>query len=308
MEDQGLCPQYTIGDGGKGLRKGQEDAWPAIPCHGDVFHAIKATTDLRSYLENRAYGKINSLYVLERKMERAKAKQQGNVFSKQLALARAKAEQAITLHDDVNILAEWLRDDILGAVGPDLSTRRELLTFVLNELERREPFYAHRIKPVRTFLHNQAEDLLRFVPLISQGLVRISRKSEVRLEIVWEMYATLGLSSNEPQRWKREALLRESLGHRFRPVQQLVQELIYEIIRASSVVENLNSRLRSYFFLRKQLGPEYLELLQFFLNHRRFVRSRREERVGKSPAELLTGIEHKHWLVLLGFEKPQHAA
>ena len=72
-------------------------------------------------------------------------------------------------------------------------------------------------------------------------------------------------------------------------------------VRASSVVENLNSRLRSYFFLRRHLGPDYLTLLQFFLNHRRFPRSRHAERVHHSPAELLTGQAHPHWLAMLGY-------
>ena len=69
------------------------------------------------------------------------------------------------------------------------------------------------------------------------------------------------------------------------------------------MVENLNSRLRNYFFLRRQVGPDYLALLQFFLNHRRFVRSAHAERRGKSPAELLTGRAHPHWLELLGYER-----
>ena len=68
--------------------------------------------------------------------------------------------------------------------------------------------------------------------------------------------------------------------------------MLGQVVRASSVVENLNSRLRNYFFLRRQLGPDYLALLQFFLNHRRFLRSEHAERVGKSPAELLTGQSH----------------
>jgi len=37
----------------------------------------------------------------------------------------------------------------------------------------------------------------------------------------------------------------------------------------------------AYFFLRRQLGPQYLDL-QFFLNHRTFMRSECPER-GKSP-------------------------
>ena len=61
--------------------------------------------------------------------------------------------------------------------------------------------------------------------------------------------------------------------------------------------------LRCYFFLRRQLGPGYLDLLRFFLNHRAFSRSERPERVGKSPTELMTGRSHPHWLELLGFER-----
>ena len=77
----------------------------------------------------------------------------------------------------------------------------------------------------------------------------------------------------------------------------------FQVVRASSVIENLNSRLRNYFFLRKQVGPEYLKVLQFYLNHRRFVRSEHPQRVGKSPRELLSGQEHGHWLELLGYQR-----
>ena len=84
-------------------------------------------------------------------------------------------------------------------------------------------------------------------------------------------------------------------------------ELASETVRASSLVENLNSRLRSYFFLRRHLGQDYLALLQFFLNHRRLARSDRHERAGKTPAELLTGQSHRHWLELLGYTRFRRA-
>ena len=72
--------------------------------------------------------------------------------------------------------------------------------------------------------------------------------------------------------------------------------------RSSSLVENLNGRLRNYFFQRRNLGQGYLDLLRFFLNHRVFMRSEQAERIGKSPTELMTGKPHPHWLELLGFE------
>ena len=86
-----------------------------------------------------------------------------------------------------------------------------------------------------------------------------------------------------------------------------VGEALKQTPRASLMVENLNSRLRNYFFLRRSLGDDYLSLLQFFLNHRQFLGSRVSERVGRSPAELLTSQPHQHWLKLLGFERFQRA-
>ena len=75
--------------------------------------------------------------------------------------------------------------------------------------------------------------------------------------------------------------------------------------RSSSLVENLNSRLRTYFTLRRHLGGSYLDLLRFFLNRRCPLRSRHAERRGKSPRELLTGQAHPHWLILLGLRPLQ---
>ena len=107
--------------------------------------------------------------------------------------------------------------------------------------------------------------------------------------------------------WKSWNQLQQKLSGQFHSLYEAVQEAMKQTPRASSMVENLNSRLRNYFFLRKQLGPDYLHLLQFFLNSRQFMRSECEERVGKSPTELMTGESHPHWLELLGFKRFQQA-
>ena len=82
-----------------------------------------------------------------------------------------------------------------------------------------------------------------------------------------------------------------------------VQQAMAQTPRASSIIENINSRLRNYFFLRRHIGHGYLDLLRFFLNHRRFLRSDRPERVGQSPAQLLRGQPTGHWLELLGYQR-----
>ncbi|MGK7923407.1 MAG: hypothetical protein AB4080_25750 [Trichodesmium sp.] len=99
----------------------------------------------------------------------------------------------------------------------------------------------------------------------------------------------------------------DEIFHCNHPILTGIEEALESTPRTSSLVENLNSRLRNYFHLRKHLGSDYLELLQFFLNHRTFMESRKPERVGKSPAELMTGEKHPHWLTMLGFEMFQRA-
>ena len=91
------------------------------------------------------------------------------------------------------------------------------------------------------------------------------------------------------------------LRGRYEPACRAIDALDGRDGAASSLVENLNSRLRTYFSLRRHLGPDYLDLLRFYLNHRVLEWSERPERRGKTPAELLTGREHAHWLELLGF-------
>ncbi|MEL6468375.1 MAG: hypothetical protein AAFQ74_01485 [Cyanobacteria bacterium J06623_4] len=89
--------------------------------------------------------------------------------------------------------------------------------------------------------------------------------------------------------WERWNQLHSELSDKFYEVMKAVGAALEDTQRASSMLENLNLRLRNYFFLRRSLGNGYLRTLQFFLAHRCFLRSEVPERVGKSPKQLLTG-------------------
>ena len=58
---------------------------------------------------------------------------------------------------------------------------------------------------------------------------------------------------------------------------------------------------------REEVGHGYLGLLQFFLNHKPFLRSGRPHRVGKTPAEILNGKSHPNWLEMLGYTQFKRA-
>ena len=301
LRDQGLNPDHTIADQAKGLRAGQELALPGVACHCDCFHLFYAMERFAHVLTRRADGCTTARQQLDRKMAQAKKKGRGNTLSKTLALARGREETFHRLANDVRVLADWLHNDILSLAGPDLTTRHDLYDFVVEELITSEPRCPHRIRPVRRALQNQRADLLAFVTVLDQKLAAISERYEVSPHLVQALCELSGLPEDSPRRWQREDALRHRLTWKCFAVQHAVSEAMATTPRTSSVIENFNSRLRNYFFLRKHLGTSYLDVLRFFLNHRPFLHTTRPDRKGKSPAELLTGHPHAHWLELLGF-------
>ena len=116
------------------------------------------------YLENRAYETIDVRAKLERKQataERRRGRKDPSLVQKLVSARRAEAK-AIALADDVALLAGWLRHDILTVAGPEYAIRSDLFDFVVAELRAREPACPHRIRPVRTLLENQRDNLLAF--------------------------------------------------------------------------------------------------------------------------------------------------
>jgi hypothetical protein len=305
LVDQGFAPKATVADFGSGLRAGHQEALPGVPCRGDVFHVLHEVGPLVRYLENRAYETIEARTKLERKQataERRRGRKDRSLVPKLLSARLAEAK-AIALADEVALLARWLRHDILTVAGPEYVIRRDLFDFVVAELLAREPACSHRIRSVRTLLENQRDNLLAFAVELDRDLATLAQEWQISVTTAREVLLVQALPTWDPKRWRREAALRETLRGRYHGVCADVQKLSNQVVRASSLVENLNSRLRNDFFLRRQLGDDYLTLLQFFLNHRRYLRSEDPSRVGKSPAELLTGKPHAHWLELLGYTR-----
>lgn len=311
-EKQGLVPQFTVIDGGKAARSGQKDAWPDIPAHGDTFHALKPFLELVSYLENRAMDVHKTVEEISHKIIHPRGKwknedKQEGLLQK-LTEAEETSKKAVLLVEDLTTLYRWLKNDILSLVGPSYKDRQELLGFVVEQLRLRETMCPHKIEPVRRYLENHNDNLLEFVPAMESCFYEIAQEFEVPLSLVLEVYQLQGLPSTSQKRWEKYSTLRARLGDKFYWIESMVNKTIEDTVRANSLIENINSRLRTYFTLRRELGNEYLEFLQFFLNHRRFMRSEYKERVGKSPKELLTGKRHAHWLEMLGFELFKQAA
>lgn len=308
LSERGLSLDHTVADAGQGLRAGQAEAWSGVPCWGDVFHAEREMGRMVTYLDHRAYGCMGTREKVERQMGRAKNKGQGQSFSKRLAIARKEEGAALQLADDMRLLAQWMREDVLALIGPDARVRRGLFDFIVEEMRVREHLAPHRIHPVRVALENQRDELLAFAEDIDRQLIAIAQGHQASAEDVREVFELGHFAPVDPCHWQKDTELWNRLGSRYPRVRKAVQQVVEKTVRASSMVENLNSRLRCYFFLRHEVGPGYLDLLRFFLNHRRYPRSRKDPRTGKSPAEILHGRAFPHWLEQLGYSSFRCAA
>jgi hypothetical protein len=303
LKDRQFSPDATIADAGPALRAGQKEALPKVPCRGDVFHAQAEFTPVVGYLDNRAYAAIGARSKLEAQLARP-GKRRDRMKLKwvqQRWRAERAEEQAIALAEDMAVLLRWLREDVLAVAGPPHSTRRALYDFVVDELRLREALCPEHITPLRKYLENQRDALLAFVVPLDRDLGKLAARYEVPVDLVRETLAVEALSPYDVRRGPRQTALAQRLAGRYQPLRVAIAALRRNVVRASSVVENVNSRLRNYFTLRRHLGADYLKLLQFFLNHRRFLRSEHPDRVDQSPRELLTDKPHPHWLELLGY-------
>ena len=304
LTDRGFAPEATVADGGTGLRAGQKLALPEVPCGGDVFHLVHGGQALLRFLEHRAYKALAACATRPRKRSEPSQPDPSHADTeRERQAAQATCDAAIRLYDEFALLLDWLRRDILAVGGPCAAERGALYDFVLAELKARIPLCPHRLQPFYSTLKNQRDDFLAFARRLDDGLSLLAEEFQVAPALLRRMLLTLARDDRDPRRWSEESDLRHILRGRYWEVSEAIAALGSKTVRASSLVENLNSRLRNYFFLRRHLGADYLDLLQFFLNHRRLVRSDRPERVGKSPAELLTRQAHPHWLYLLGYER-----
>ena len=89
------------------------------------------------------------------------------------------------------------------------------------------------------------------------------------------------------------------LGDAFAPLKRLVFDQLDSIIRASSLVEMVNSLIRPYLNSCKgQISQATLNLIMFYHNHRRYKSGKRQ---GQAPIELLTGkpLDAPWWELLL---------
>ena len=131
---------------------------------------------------------------------------------------------------------------------------------------------------------NPPMSVSRNTGVLDQKLADIADCFKLPLQDVREVCLLHRKHGTSDAYWIRWNQLHTQLSGKFHGVMKAVGKALEETPRASSMVENLNSRLRNYFFLRRSLGDDYLSLLKYFLNHRCFLRSQGRNGSGRAQS------------------------
>jgi hypothetical protein len=212
-------------------------------------------------------------------------------------------------YDQLDLLLHLLRDALhlcspFGRLRTVASVHSEL-TLLLSLIEEIDDAVLRQLlRPIRSHLEDilapfeQAESVhAELLALIPQQLVDALVLAWHHEHLSYQSHAKQKhYHQHESQQWLNFA--EGCLDNQFEPLKALVFEKLDAIVRASSLVELVNSFIRPYLNSSKgQITQETLNLIMFYHNHRRYKSGKRQ---GKAPIELLTGEAlEADWVELL---------
>jgi len=295
-KEHGLNLETSINDGGTGLMAGIPQVFPDVEIQADTFHVAYDMGKEIAKLERKAYKLMKSEYALEEnlagKKPRAKNKEA-------LSEIQPKVAAAISLYDLLSILFVWLKE-LLGFSGYSRTDALILAEWVLQEmgaLAGDNPRLHGEITKTRKMLPS----LLSFIGRLERAMEVSANKMGIPIEGFRLMYRQMSYdpgSSEYNETLYKQVLI---LGERYLEVREEFERLLNGIKKASSLVENLNGRIRVFIEVKRIIPPRFFILLKVYFNTRRYKRSRCKGRIGKNPLELLTGTPQPEFLEALGY-------
>ena len=292
---QNLQLETSVNDGGPGLRKGVKDAYPAAEIQIDVFHTEYDISKAVLANERIAYKNINEEEKLFKKLVKKETPENIQEYEKVVD----KTNISVKAYDTLALLYTWIME-LLSIGGYFYDERVNLFEFIIAEIEKLPITNAYLDKALK-FLKQNLSDILQFVRKAEILMQKMSVDENIPIEVLKKMWEQLRYSCKSSKYNYLEAEIGLLLGSQYAEVRKKFDIFMSKIVRASSIVECINSLIRPYLFLKKAVPGKFLALLQFYFNTRKYRRSRRPERIGRSPVEMLTGQAYPNPLVILGY-------
>ncbi len=304
LQKQRFNPERIIADDAHGLRSAHDLVLHDIPCDYDHFHISRDMMDMRRYFRNQLCSAETEYYEAAVATEDAARHATRSKYKKQLNRLERRFNLLHRISTTINILISWMEHDVFNMPGAPVKQRRELFNFILQEFEKLSDIHPHRIQAICTKLRNQRDGLLAFVDVLDCKFHDVANRFGCSVDTVWDICQLQRCEYYGDTYHQRSLpILDKITEEQFESIEDEVLQALDSTEKTSSMIENLNGRVKSFLRNRKQCNQQWLDLIRFYLNHTPFKRSARPHRVGKTPAEILTGRTHPHWLEMLGFTR-----
>lgn len=143
--------------------------------------------------------------------------------------------------------------------------------------------HLHRIKEIVTSLHTQRHALLDVANTLNNKFNEIAKCFKLSLATIWEICYLARYDIDSAKYHKKSSELETLIGTAYDDIEDAVLFTLETTHRCSSMVENFHSRLKPYLDERKVVTQKHLSLIQFYLNHKPFMRSQHKAYVNKTP-------------------------
>ena len=309
LEDHQFFSLGMASDRGLGLVAGYQAACDMALWVADYFHEFRDLFEVLHQLERKAYAAIGKEDDAAHKFARAKSEANLAKRLQQYDTAHHACEQAMALYDQLAMLLHLLRE-ALQLCSPHGRLRtvenvRSELTLLFDMIAALDcAAITHTLKPLRTDIDDIVVPFAQAEAMHAELRAVVPHDAFDFLVLAWHHDHLVYQSGSKPKRYHQKerdfwlACAEGLLGNEFAPLKALVFDKLDTIVRASSLVEMVNSLLRPYLNSCKgQITQETLNLIMFYHNHRRYKSGKRQ---GKAPIELLTGkpLEAPWWELL----------
>ena len=290
-KEKGFQPRLCVSDGGSGLLNGIPKAFPEIEMQLDVFHSLRDLGKEVSKQERHALAKLTELCSLESRLDGTKVHKKTfekyQTASSQIADILAKA-------DTLNILFSWIRE-IVGFSGYGYSKSLELCNWILDEMLLLYPEHKKYLGAVEAF-RRRVPSLLMFLRRLASDMERLAASFNADAHAFMLMYNQSAYPVGSAEYSAIEARLYRVFKNRLPDARIALQEILRKTYRASSMIENVNGRLRSFIHLKREVPDDCLLLIKVFFNTKKAMRSRNKEWVNTSAIDRLTGTSNPEFL------------
>ena len=295
-KERGLALETTINDGGTGLNAGIPKAFPGIIIQSDTFHALHGMGKEVNKAERKAEAAIKTEAGLEKSLQGPRPQQK---TMDKLEKIIPETKDAINTYDILFILFGWLQV-LLGFSGYGTQETMDLIGFTLDEMQKVSAKFPGIIKEANK-IRKTLPSLLTFIDRLEKAFKACAELHGIPVDAFRAMYRQLAYDQKSVEYLEIEYALWDMLKENYGKARGLFSQQLKTVKKASSLVENLNGRIRKYMDVKRVVPTGFFDLMKVYFNLRRYKRSRYPERVGKSPLELLTGKPHVDFLDALGY-------